>query len=309
MIPLLIANPEGTIRRVRPRNLLRRARRAPLLVATLEGETEEVYPLGRSFLRRQASRAGKVVSAAVTAPAAIVSKVSPTAGRILNPIAQTRNAARGISRITRATARPVMQLSRGNVKGAFVDLGRAVTTTVTAPVTMTAGAVSKSLGQKVEGVIARNDPNALINRKIFEAVKAAVRPIVRKFAGEDDGTGIFGDDAAAAQAAADVSKMVASGASKKAMLRAARGKILAAAGTAGAAAGTSVAGPYGAPVGAALAPAAVDAVIEEIGNEKKTPAASAGTAAQAAALKSKIPAAALVGVAALGAFLLLRKKG
>jgi len=239
---------------------------AGLLIATLGGDMEEVTPLGRSWLRRAASRA----TAVVTAPAAIVSKVSPSAGRLLNPVAQVRNAARTSSRITRATARPLMQLSRGNVRGAFIDLGRAATTTISAPITTAVSSVNAKAGQSLERVIARNDPNALINRKIFEAVKAAVRPIVRKFSGDDwDGMDSFGEEnPQAAAAAAQASQMIASGASKKQMLRAARGKIIAAAGTAGAAAGTSVAGPYGAPVGATLVPAAVDAVIEELTSKK-----------------------------------------
>jgi len=239
---------------------------AGLLIATLGGDMEEVTPLGRSWLRRAASRA----TAVVTAPAAIVSKVSPSAGRLLNPVAQVRNAARTSSRITRATARPLMQLSRGNVRGAFIDLGRAATTTISAPITTAVSSVNAKAGQSLERVIARNDPNALINRKIFEAVKAAVRPIVRKFSGDDwDGMDSFGEEnPQAAAAAAQASQMIASGASKKQMLRAARGKIIAAAGTAGAAAGTSVAGPYGAPIGVTLVPAAVDAVIEELTSKK-----------------------------------------
>lgn len=279
---------------------------AGLLIATLGGGMEEVTPLGRSFLRRQASRAGKVASAVVTAPAAIISKVSPSAGRLLNPVAQVQNVARTSSRITRATARPLMQLSRGNVRGAFIDLGRAATTTITAPITTAVSSVNAKAGQSLERVIARNDPNALINRKIFEAVKAAVRPIVRKFSGDDwDGFDTFGEEApAAAAAAAEASQMIAAGASKKSMLRAARGKIIAAAGTAGAAAGTSVAGPYGAPVGATLVPAAVDAVIEEI-TSKKPGAGAAPAAASGLPLKKLAVGAGL----AVGAYLLLKKKG
>ncbi len=267
---------------------------AGLLIATLGGDMEEVTPLGRSFFRRQASKVGKVASAVVTAPAAIVSKVSPSAGRLLNPVAQVRNAARTSSRITRATARPLMQLSRGNVRGAFIDLGRAATTTISAPITTAVSSVNAKAGQSLERVIARNDPNALINRKIFEAVKAAVRPIVRKFSGDDwDGMDSFGEEnPEAAAAAAQASQMIASGASKKQMLRAARGKIIAAAGTAGAAAGTSVAGPYGAPVGATLVPAA-----EDVGT---MPAASSGLPLKKLALGAGL---------AVGAYLLLKKKG
>lgn len=285
---------------------------AGLLIATLGGDMEEVTPLGRSFLRRQASRARKVASAVVTAPAAIVSKVSPSAGRLLNPVAQVRNAARTSSRITRATARPLMQLSRGNVRGAFIDLGRAATTTISAPITTAVSSVNAKAGQSLERVIARNDPNALINRKIFEAVKAAVRPIVRKFSGDDwDGMDSFGEEnPQAAAAAAQASQMIASGASKKQMLRAARGKIIAAAGTAGAAAGTSVAGPYGAPVGATLVPAAVDAVIEEL-TSKKPGAAAAEDVGTMPAASSGLPLKklALGAGLAVGAYLLLKKKG
>jgi len=200
----------------------------PLLIATLEGEVDvhdvdSVYPLGRSFLRRAASRVAKAA----------------------NPVAQVRNVSHGVARIGRATGRVGMQLSRGNVGGAFVDLGRAVTTTVATPFTVAVGAVDKSAGRKLEGVIARNDPGALLNRKILEAVKKAVRPIVSKFAGElDDG---FGDESAL-----------------RASLLANRSKILAASTAAGTAAGTAVAGPYGAPVGASLVPTAVDAVIDEM---------------------------------------------
>lgn len=277
---------------------------AGLLIATLGGDMEEVTPLGRSFLRRQASRARKVASAVVTAPAAIVSKVSPSAGRLLNPVAQVQNVARTSSRITRATARPLMQLSRGNVRGAFIDLGRAATTTITAPITTAVSSVNAKAGQSLERVIARNDPSALINRKIFEAVKAAVRPIVRKFSGDDwDGFDTFGEEApAAAAAAAEASQMIAAGASKKSMLRAARGKIIAASATAGAAAGTSVAGPYGAPVGASLVPAAVDAVIEELTSKKPgaAPAAASGLPLNKLAVGAGL---------AVGAYLLLKKKG
>lgn len=301
MMPFLVADEESP---------------AGLLIATLGGGMEEVTPLGRSFLRRQASRAGKVASAVVTAPAAIVSKVSPSAGRLLNPVAQVQNVARTSSRITRATARPLMQLSRGNVRGAFIDLGRAATTTITAPITTAVSSVNAKAGQSLERVIARNDPNALINRKIFEAVKAAVRPIVRKFSGDDwDGFDTFGEEApaaAAAAAAAEASQMIAAGASKKSMLRAARGKIIAAAGTAGAAAGTAAAGPYGAPVGASLVPAAVDAVIEELTSKKPGAApAAAEDAGAAPAAASGLPLKKLaVGAGlAVGAYLLLKKKG
>jgi hypothetical protein len=99
---------------------------------------------------------------------------------------------------------------------------------------------------------------------------------------------------------------------KRAALRAARGKILAASTAAGTAAGTSVAGPYGAPVGAALVPAAVDAVIDEIGNKEsgKPGAAAAASPAETvtAGNGSGIPKAAIVGAVAVGAFLLLRRK-
>ena len=250
----------------------------PLLVATLEGEAVELEApevLGRSWLRR--------------------------AARAANPVAQVRNIGHGVANIGRATGRVGMQLSRGNVKGAFVDLGRAVTTTVTPPVTMAVGAVSKSAGRKLEGVIRRNDPAALLNRKIFEAVKAAVRPIVAKFAGElEDELEAMGEDAQQLPT------------TKRAALRAARGKILAASTAAGTAAGTSVAGPYGAPVGAALVPAAVDAVIDEIGNKAsgKPGAAAAASPAETvtAGNGSGIPKAAIVGAVAVGAFLLLRRK-
>ena len=250
----------------------------PLLIATLEGDIDvhdpdEVYPLGRSFLRRVASRTAKAA----------------------NPVSQVRNVAHGVAKIGRATGRVGMQLSRGNVKGAFVDLGRAVTTTVTTPLTMAVGVVDRSAASKLEGVIARNDPAALINRKIFEAVKAAVRPIVSKFAGDfEDG---FGEDAAVPT-------------TKKAAIRAARGKIIAASTAAGTAAGTAVAGPYGAPVGAALVPAAVDAIIEEIGNKKSAtaPAAPAEdtTAPAEETAKTGIPTGVKIGAAAAGAFLLYK---
>lgn len=253
----------------------------PLLVATLEGEAVELEApevLGRSFLGRMKRRAGNVASH------------------------QVRNIGHGVANVGRATGRVGMQLSRGNVKGAFVDLGRAVTTTVTTPVTMAVGAVSKSAGRKLEGVIRRNDPAALLNRKIFEAVKAAVRPIVAKFAGElEDELEAMGEDAQQLPT------------TKRAALRAARGKILAASTAAGTAAGTSVAGPYGAPVGAALVPAAVDAIIDEIGNKdagKPGAASAASPAAETvtAGNGSGIPKAAIVGAVAVGAFLLLRRK-
>lgn len=247
----------------------------PLLIATLEGDIDvhdpdAVYPLGRSFLGRMKRKAGNVASS------------------------QVRNVAHGVAKVGRATGRVGMQLSRGNVRGAFVDLGRAVTTTVTTPFTMAVGTVDRKAASKLEGVISRNDPAALLNRKIFDAVKKAVRPIVAKFAGDlQDG---FGDESAV-----------------RANLRANRGKILASAATAGAAAGTAVAGPYGAPVGGALAPAAVDAVIEEIVKKARSlangtaaaPAADAATTdAPAASTGSTIPTGVKVAAAGLGVFIL-----
>lgn len=230
MIPFLVAGDEP----------------GSLLIATLEGDVdiESVTPLGRSFLGRMKRKAGNVA------------------------VAPVRAVAHGTANIGRATGRVGMQLSRGNIKGALVDLGRAATTTLTTPVTMAVSAVAPSAGRKLEGIIKRNDPMALINRKIFEGVKAAVRPIVRKFSG--DGDLYLGEDAppAAAQAAAEAANMVAAGASKKSVLRAARGKIIAASTAAGTAAGTAVAGPYGAPIGASLVPSAVDAVIEELTSGK-----------------------------------------
>ena len=147
----------------------------PLLIATLEGEVDvhnvdSVYPLGRSFLGRMKRKAGNVASS------------------------QVRNVGHGVARIGRATGKVAMDVKRGNFQSAFVDLGRAVTTTVSTPLTMAVGVVDRKAASKVEGVIARNDPAALLNRKIFEALKAAVRPIVRKFSGDDlDG---FGDESA-----------------------------------------------------------------------------------------------------------------
>lgn len=254
----------------------------PLLIATLEGDidthdVDSVYPLGRSFLRRAASRVAKAA----------------------NPVAQVRNVGHGVAKIGRATGRVGMQLSRGNVSGAFVDLGRAVTTTVTTPFTMAVGAVDKDAGRKLEGVISRNDPAALLNRKILEAVKAAVRPIVAKFADDfDDG---FGDES-----------------SVRASLRANRAKILAASTAAGTAAGTAAAGPYGAPVGAALVPAAVDAIIDEmVAKARKafngTPAATtpeaapeeASAATGGTSMKKPLIIATGIGV---GLWLLSRKK-
>ena len=248
----------------------------PLLVATLEGDSEILEApdvLGRSWLRRAARGVAKAA----------------------NPVAQVRNVAHGVANIGRATGRVGMDLSRGNIKGAFVDLGRAVTTTVTTPFTMAVGAVNKDAGRKLEGVIKRNDPAALLNRKIFEAVKKAIRPIVNKFAGEiEEEALLLGAEPQPA--------------TKKAALRAARGKILAASTAAGTAAGTSVAGPYGAPVGAAMVPAAVDAVIDEIGNaETKKGATAPAAAVESPAKSGGIPTVAIVGAAALGALLLLRK--
>lgn len=261
---------------------------AGLLIATLGGDMEAVTPLGRSFLGRMKRKAGNVATAPV------------------------RAVAHGTANIGRATGRVGMQLSRGNIKGAFVDLGRAATTTLTTPVTMAVSAVAPSAGKKLEGIIKRNDPMALINRKIFEGVKAAVRPIVRKFAGDEDL--YLGEDAhpAAAQAAAEASNMIAAGASKKSVLRAARGKIIAASASAGTAAGTAVAGPYGAPVGASLVPAAVDAVIEELTSKKPGAApAAAEDAGAAPAAASGLPLKKLaVGAGlAVGAYFLLKKKG
>ena len=261
----------------------------PQLIATLEGDIDvhdpdAVYPLGRSFLGRMKRRAGKVASS------------------------QVRNVAHGVAKVGRATGRVGMQLSRGNVRGAFVDLGRAVTTTVTTPLTMAVGVVDRKASKKLEGVISRNDPTALINRKIFDAVKKAVRPIVAKFAGDlQDG---FGDESAV-----------------RANLRANRSKILASAAAAGTAAGTAVAGPYCAPVGASLAPAAVDAVIEEIVKKARSlangtaaapaadaattdapaaaPAADAATTdAPAAATGSKIPTGVKIAAAGVGVYVL-----
>lgn len=250
----------------------------PLLVATLEGDSEILEApdvLGRSWLRRTARGVAKAA----------------------NPVAQVRNVAHGVANIGRATGRVGMDLSRGNIKGAFVDLGRAVTTTVTTPFTMAVGAVNKDAGRKLEGVIKRNDPAALLNRKIFEAVKKAIRPIVNKFAGEIEEEALL--------LGADPQTLPTT---KKAALRAARGKILAASTAAGTAAGTAVAGPYGAPVGAALVPAAVDAVIDEIGNaETKKGATAPAAAVESPAKSGGIPTVAIVGAAALGALLLLRK--
>ena len=259
----------------------------PLLVATLEGDSEVIDcpdVLGRSWFKRVASKAVKSA----------------------NPVSQIRNVSHATANIGRATGRVGAQLARGNVKGAFVDLGRAVTTTVTNPVTMAVGSVDKDAGRKLEGIIKRNDPNALLNRKIFEAVKKAVRPIVKKFAGE------FEEEALLLGAEPQP-------ATTKTSLRAARGKILAAATAAGTAAGTAVAGPYGAPVGASLVPAAVDAVIDEIGSSASTEigkvgakvAASASDATDSADSDSKslssIPKPAIIAAAALAAFFLLKK--
>jgi hypothetical protein len=256
----------------------------PLLVATLEGDSEVIEcpdVLGRSWFKRVASKAVKSA----------------------NPVAQIRNVSHATANIGRATGRVGAQLSRGNVKGAFVDLGRAVTTTVTSPVTMAVGAVNKDAGRELEGIIKRNDPNALLNRKIFEAVKKAVRPIVNKFAGELEGEALL--LGAESQPT-----------TKKAALRAARGKILAAATAAGTAAGTAVAGPYGAPVGASLVPAAVDAVIDEIGSSASAAIGKAGakvatsdaieSAASDSASVSSIPKPAIIAAAALAAFFLLK---
>lgn len=259
----------------------------PLLVATLEGDSEVIEcpdVLGRSWFKRVASKAVKSA----------------------NPVAQIRNVSHATANIGRATGRVGAQLARGNVKGAFVDLGRAVTTTVTNPVTMAVGAVNKDAGRSLEGIIKRNDPNALLNRKIFEAVKKAVRPIVNKFAGESEENALL--------LGADPQTLPTT---KKAALRAARGKILAASTAAGTAAGAAVAGPYGAPVGASLVPAAVDAVIDEIGSSASAAIGKAGakvatsdaieSAASDSASVSSIPKPAIIAAAALAAFFLLKK--
>ena len=64
----------------------------PLLVATLEGD---IVPLGRSWLRRAAS------------------SVSHAAQTAINPVAQVRNIAHTVAQVSRATAKPVMDVSRG----------------------------------------------------------------------------------------------------------------------------------------------------------------------------------------------------
>lgn len=246
----------------------------PLLIATLEGEVDvhdvdSVYPLGRSFLGRMKRKAGNVASS------------------------QVRNVGHGVARIGRATGKVAMDVKRGNFQSAFVDLGRAVTTTVSTPLTMAVGVVDRKAASKVEGVIARNDPAALLNRKIFEALKAAVRPIVRKFSGDDlDG---FGDESAV-----------------RSTLRAQRAKIVAASVPVGTAIGAKLGGPYGAPIGAGLAPAAVDAVIEEaIAKARSAAAGSSATAAAAepvtegnTATGSKIPTVVKIAAAGVGVYLL-----
>ena len=152
----------------------------------------------------------------------------------------------------------------------------------------------------------------MVNRKILQAIKIAVRPIVRSFAEDIDFS--MGDDAPPT--------------SRAAALRAARTKILAAAAAVGTAAGTAASGPYGAAAGAALVPTAVDMVIDEIARElegkKAAPAdaatttaaaisAGAGQAAPGAGLMSSkilgIPAPLALAGAGVAAFLLLRKKG
>lgn len=245
----------------------------PLLVATLEGDSEILEApdvLGRSFLGRLKRKAGNVASH------------------------QVRNVGHGVARVGRATGRVGMQLSRGNVKGAVVDLGRAVTTIATTPATMVVGAVSKSAGKKLEGVIARNDPMALLNRKIYQAVKAAIRPIVERFAGDE--VALFGEDAATDPAGA--------AALAKQSLRSKRAAILTASAGAGGVAGAAIAGPVGAPIGAALVPTVVDELIEEIGNKlfkKSTPAPVA------APEKKGIPTILVVGGVGLAAYLIAKK--
>lgn len=260
----------------------------PLLVATLEGETEEIYPLGRSFVGRMARKTKNVAKA----PAKAVAKVASS---------QVRNVAHGVARVGRATGRVGMQVKRGNIKGAFSDLGRLVTTVATAPATIATGAVSKKAGRALEGVIKRNDPMALLHRKIFEAVKTAIRPVVSKFSGEEfDG---FGADDMASK------------------LQGQRAAIIAASVAAGTAAGAAIGGPVGAPIGAALVPAAVDALIKEFAG--KVSAAVSSEAGEmptesgiqpltidAAPIAEKKPIALYVGlgVLAVGAVMLARKK-
>ena len=136
----------------------------PLLIATLEGDAEEytpeVYPLGRSFLRRQASRASKAVSGAVKATGGGLS----VAGRVAKRGA--RKTGGGLSVVGRVTKRAAKTTGRVAVRA-----GRAIGGAV-----MDAGRVSKRVAKRV--------------------IRAILKPMVKRALGADE-LAVFGDDMAA----------------------------------------------------------------------------------------------------------------
>lgn len=249
----------------------------PLLIATLEGD---IVPLGWS-ISGSLKKVGRVVSRPV------------------------KSVGHGAARIGRAAAKPALNLSRGNVRGAFTSIGKLATTVVTTPGTMVVGAVSPSLGKKLEGVIDRNDPAAMVMRTTYDvavdpimdlvksAIKAVARPIVKSFAGE--AAELFGDDAV------------------RNKLREQRTAIIAAVTAPAVTAATAAGGPPGGAAAAGLVPPIVDQLIDEIANQIMGTSSSSAPAAQAAQpgfMDSKIfglPAPLVVGGVALGAVLLVRK--
>ena len=115
----------------------------PLLIATLEGDTEQVYPqlLGRSLLRRvghAAAKTGRTTEHAASKVVRTVAHVDATVGRAVGHAVATgaRVAEREAKRIIRAVARPIVaKVLHGEEDGFWGDDGTAsiTATTSTAP--------------------------------------------------------------------------------------------------------------------------------------------------------------------------------
>jgi hypothetical protein len=133
----------------------------PLLIATLEGDTEQVYPqlLGRSLLRRvghAAAKTGRTTEHAASKVVRTVAHVQAQAARDVGHVVASgaRVAEREAKRIIRAVARPIVaKVLHGEEDGFWGDDGTAsITTSAPASSSSIRDILHKQRGALIAGI-------------------------------------------------------------------------------------------------------------------------------------------------------------
>lgn len=262
MIPFLIAGDDA------PR------RRSPLLVATLEGD---VVPLGRSFLRRQVSRAAHVASA-VAAPVSVAARVTrrgaSTSGRVVGRGVSSTGS--GLAVAGRVARRGAGTAGRVTVRGAKT-VGHGVAT------------AGRFIGHGVAEAARAS------SRAAQSLIRGVLKPLISKALGEDDM--LLGADDMASK------------------IKAIRPGLIAAGTTAATAAvAASVVAAPAAPAVPFLLPPILDELLDQVAKKGKSilgikdDAPAAGPLSASGSSARKIPTWAIVAAVGAAGYLIIKRK-